>query len=410
MSRPLELLIASAQRSEHCALVTLVGIHGAAPRRIGAQMAVSATGEVAGSFSGGCLDAAVIEEAQRAFADSVSRRVRYGADSPYVDIVLPCGSGLDLQFDGAMPAATINAIAQAFARREAFDLRWRDPAQPPDGLSPATASNKGDTRIQHFPALRMVLAGAGAAAGTTARARCTGVGTDTPAQPAGPPAARARPAGVGSLDAGRSHADLSCALSSGTDGSRMTTVIAIIAAGDSTRLGQPKQLVQWRGRSLLQRAIDTACEVAPRVLVTLGAYGDALWGTLHLPPTLERINVADHRDGLSASLRAAVSHLDPDTAVERLLVMLVDQYAIDAVWLRHLLKLAGAHPQRIVASRYAGVRGVPAVFPRNALTALAALQGDAGARAMLRDECDPVDHIAPHPPGDVDTPAQISPS
>ncbi len=160
MPRPLELLIACRARSERCALVTLVGIHGAAPRRIGAQMAVSASGDVAGSFSGGCLDASVIEEAQRALVEGVSRRVRYGNESPYVDIVLPCGSGLDLQFDGAMPAATIEAIAQALAQRDVFDLRWRDAAQPPECLDP-TATAIDDIRIRHVPALRMVLAGAG---------------------------------------------------------------------------------------------------------------------------------------------------------------------------------------------------------------------------------------------------------
>jgi xanthine dehydrogenase accessory factor len=160
MSRPLDLLIRCHARGDACALVTLVGIHGAAPRRIGAQMAVSADGEVAGSFSGGCLDASVIEEAQRALAERISRRVRYGADSPYVDIALPCGSGLDLQFDGEMSIATIDAIGQVVARREAFDLRWRDAAQPPECLAPA-ASADDETRVRHVPALRMLLAGAG---------------------------------------------------------------------------------------------------------------------------------------------------------------------------------------------------------------------------------------------------------
>lgn len=160
MLRPLDLLIGCRARGEACALVTLVGIHGAAPRRIGAQMAVSAGGAVAGSFSGGCLDAAVIEEAQRAIADGVSRRVRYGTGSPYVDIVLPCGSGLDLQFDAALPVATVDAIAQACARRDVFDLRWRDPTQPPDCLAPAAATGD-ELRIRRFPALRLVLAGAG---------------------------------------------------------------------------------------------------------------------------------------------------------------------------------------------------------------------------------------------------------
>ena len=187
----------------------------------------------------------------------------------------------------------------------------------------------------------------------------------------------------------------------------MTTVIAILAAGDSSRLGRPKQLVQWRGTSLLQHAVDTASQVAPRVLLTLGAEADTLWRTLRAPASLERVDVPDHREGMSASLRAAVARVDADPAVERLLVMLVDQYAVDDAWLRDLLALADAHPQRMVASRYDGLRGVPAVFPRSVFAALAALRGDQGARALLRDERDPIDLIVPQAPGDVDTPAQM---
>jgi xanthine dehydrogenase accessory factor len=160
MPGALELLIASARRDERCALVTLVGIHGAAPRRIGAQMAVTEGGEVAGSFSGGCLDWSVIEEARRALEDGLSRRVRYGDDSPYVDIVLPCGSGLDLQFDGAVPAATVEAIAQAIARRAPFSLHWRDPASPPACVPDAMPATDAVV-VQRMPALRLVLAGAG---------------------------------------------------------------------------------------------------------------------------------------------------------------------------------------------------------------------------------------------------------
>lgn len=189
----------------------------------------------------------------------------------------------------------------------------------------------------------------------------------------------------------------------------MTTVVAILAAGDSGRLGRPKQLVQWRGTSLLQHAVDTAAGVAPRVLLTLGADADALWCTLRAPSSLERVDVPDHREGMSASLRAAVARADADPSVARLLVMLVDQYAVDDAWLRGLLALADAHPRRMVASRYDGLRGVPAVFPRGVFVALAALHGDRGARALLRDEADAIDFIAPRAPGDVDTPAQIPP-
>ena len=187
----------------------------------------------------------------------------------------------------------------------------------------------------------------------------------------------------------------------------MTAAIAILAAGRSTRLGQAKQLVQWRGASLLQHAVDTACATTPRVLLALGADADALWRSLRVPPGLERVDVHDCGDGMSSSLRAVLARADADPALERLLVMLVDQYAVDTAWLRNLLTLADAHPRRMVASRYGGVRGVPALFPRTAFAALAALRGDRGARALLRDEPDPIDYIAPHPPGDVDTPEQI---
>lgn len=190
----------------------------------------------------------------------------------------------------------------------------------------------------------------------------------------------------------------------------MNTAIAILAAGRSSRLGRPKALVPWRGRTLLQRALDTAVAASPRVIVALGIDGDALWRTLVLPAggtAVARVDVRAAGDGLSASLRAVVAHVDADPAIERLLVLLTDQYAVDAAWLRALLALAKAHPQRMIASRYDGVRGVPAVFPRAAFAALAALRGDRGARTLLRDEQDPIDHAAPHPPGDVDTPADV---
>lgn len=189
----------------------------------------------------------------------------------------------------------------------------------------------------------------------------------------------------------------------------MSTVAVILAAGRSSRLGRPKALVQWQGRSLLQRALDTACAVTPQVAIALGADGDALWRSLRLPgdACVVRIDVADADEGLSASLRAAVARVEADPSVERLLVLLTDQYAVDAEWLRALLALAQRHPGRMIASRCDGLRGVPAVFPRRVFAALAALRGDQGARALLRAETDPVDHPAPHPPGDVDTVADL---
>ncbi len=185
-----------------------------------------------------------------------------------------------------------------------------------------------------------------------------------------------------------------------------STVIAILAVGGSNRLGRPKQLVQWRGTSLLQHVVDTASQFAPRVLLTLGAEADALWRTLCAPASLERVDVPIIATACRRRCAPRWRARWPDPAAQRLLVMLVDQYAVDDAWLRGLLTLADAHPQRMVASRYAGLRGVQAVSratpsPRSPHYAATRV------RALLRDDANPIDFIAPHAPGDVDTPAQI---
>ncbi|MBK8286424.1 MAG: XdhC family protein [Ahniella sp.] len=160
---PIELLLTAAARGERCALVTVLGIEGGAPRRRGAQLAVTASGEVAGSLSGGCLDAAVIAEAQAVLAAARSRRIRFGLDSPYVDVVLPCGSGLDLQFDGAIDTHTLTVIAACVARRQVFTLAWSAPDRSPQCHAGADILTMGVTSgeaVVMHPNLRLVVAGA----------------------------------------------------------------------------------------------------------------------------------------------------------------------------------------------------------------------------------------------------------
>ncbi len=105
-----------------CALVTLVGIDGAAPRPLGAQMAVAEDGRYAGYLSGGCLEQAVAQEALRVLGGGANRLVRYGKGSAYFDLKLPCGSGLDLYFDQSLDAACLDEALCLRGAREAFTL------------------------------------------------------------------------------------------------------------------------------------------------------------------------------------------------------------------------------------------------------------------------------------------------
>lgn len=109
-----------------CALITLVHVDGSAPRPLGSQMAVNARGEAVGNITGGCAEAAIIAEAQARLAAGTNRLLRYGKGSPYIDIRLPCGSGIDVFFDVRIGVDDVRRVVDANAAREpawiAFDF------------------------------------------------------------------------------------------------------------------------------------------------------------------------------------------------------------------------------------------------------------------------------------------------
>ncbi len=104
------------------AIVTLVGIEGGTPRPLGAQMAIAEDGRHVGYLSGGCLEAAVALEAQSVIRDGANKLVRYGRGSPYFDITLPCGSGLDLYIDQSLDFDVLKTMERLANERRAFVL------------------------------------------------------------------------------------------------------------------------------------------------------------------------------------------------------------------------------------------------------------------------------------------------
>jgi xanthine dehydrogenase accessory factor len=102
----------AGEGGQRVALVTITGLIGSSSRPIGTLMGVAEDGRFAGSFSGGCIEAAVVAEANEAIRDGRPRHVRYGAGSPYIDIRLPCGGGVDLLFH---PSPNPGEIREAVA-------------------------------------------------------------------------------------------------------------------------------------------------------------------------------------------------------------------------------------------------------------------------------------------------------
>ena len=168
----------------------------------------------------------------------------------------------------------------------------------------------------------------------------------------------------------------------------------LLAAGGSSRLGQPKQLVRRGNRLLLLHALAAARGALGRdgaTVVVLGAGALRLRNVLRrsqpcAPNGAGRVRVAYNarwRAGLAGSLRVGLDAL-PRTA-RAALVMLVDQPNVDAAALRRLIGAWRRRPGMPAAAHYAGRPGVPAILPRRLWHAARSLEGDVGARALLRD-------------------------
>lgn len=173
----------------------------------------------------------------------------------------------------------------------------------------------------------------------------------------------------------------------------------IPAAGESARLGRPKQLVKLRGETLVHRAARVALEAGcERVLVIEGAVPlrEAIADL-----KVELVTSTNWRRGPGASLReGALAAGDSG-----FLVLLADQYAVTAEHLRTLLKASGD----VAAAQYAGGLGVPARFSGKYSSVLRELPDGAGAKAWLTAHPDLVTAVTvPEAELDLDSPEQLA--
>ena len=187
---------------------------------------------------------------------------------------------------------------------------------------------------------------------------------------------------------------------------RMRHAVVLLAAGQSRRLGRPKQLVRVAGEALVRRAACAALATGPaQALIVVGAHADEVW-TAVADLALTRVDCTGWAAGLSASVRAGLERLDP--AVAAALFVLCDQPALDSSHLCALVGRWSSAPERAVASGYAGTLGVPAIVPRGWFQDLGRLSGDQGARELLRARSGEVEVIeAPMLAGDVDRPDDL---
>ncbi|HWG04204.1 MAG TPA: nucleotidyltransferase family protein [Beijerinckiaceae bacterium] len=187
-------------------------------------------------------------------------------------------------------------------------------------------------------------------------------------------------------------------------------LIAILAAGASRRLGQPKQLVKLNGEPLLRRQCRVALDagVGP-VAAIIGCHADDCAATIADLTVPAHLNDQWH-EGIASSIRAATAAAI-EVGADGVLLLHCDQYRVSAGDLQRLRDAwrssSGLRACRSMHERYTGP---PVIFPSDAFRYLMQLQGDDGARGVLsRLGPERVFDVAmPGAVEDLDLPAQLS--
>ncbi len=182
--------------------------------------------------------------------------------------------------------------------------------------------------------------------------------------------------------------------------------VLVLAAGASVRLGRPKQLVLYKGVSLLHRAAVAATQLAgSRVTVVLGAHSRELEHELQGLEASVILN-SDWRDGLASSIRKGLLTLAP--ARQAALLMPCDLPLLEASTLDFLATRWNDARSRIVTCQSDRGAGLPAIVPRRYFKALMSIKGDPGINSFLARHRELSEHISlPELQLDIDSKADL---
>lgn len=175
--------------------------------------------------------------------------------------------------------------------------------------------------------------------------------------------------------------------------------ILILAAGRSSRLGTPKQLLGYKGQSLLRRTARIAVSVAgAETSALLGFEADLMKKEVGDLPVRILLNPA-WEEGIASSIRAGILSLPP--SVDAAMLLVSDQPHLTTELLEKIIEARTVSGKPIVACEYGGTVGVPVLFSRSYFDWLLELRGDSGARGILQQDPDAVFRL-PFPEGNID--------
>lgn len=183
-----------------------------------------------------------------------------------------------------------------------------------------------------------------------------------------------------------------------------STALILLAAGNSSRMGSPKQLLEFRGVPLIRHAVETAlASPCSPVIVVLGANAERVKTAVSdLPVRL--VHNERWSEGMGTSIQAGLREADAE-GVDGVVLALADQPMVTPHIYDLLVRGHRTSRKPIVASEYAGTVGVPVYFSREAFPSLFALAPDQGCKGViLRHGTEALRIACPEAEADIDTP------
>jgi molybdenum cofactor cytidylyltransferase len=161
------------------------------------------------------------------------------------------------------------------------------------------------------------------------------------------------------------------------------TGVIILAAGSSSRLGQPKQLLEFKGKTLLEIAVEAAQNsLADSSVIVLGANADLIVEKI-LHTKVDRVVNENWENGMASSMQKGLKYLMQNSDNDQIILMLSDQPFVDSKILNLLIENKLNTNSEIIACRYKETFGVPVLFTKKYFPELLSLTGNEGAKKLV---------------------------
>ena len=185
----------------------------------------------------------------------------------------------------------------------------------------------------------------------------------------------------------------------------MKTGIIILAAGSSSRLGRSKQLLDYKGKTLLQNVINEALETnCQSVIVVLGANAEEI-ASQHQNDQVNLVINESWENGIASSIVAGLlTMVKNNSEIESIIIAVADQVFIKMNNFNNLIEKQKETGKNIIASTYAETIGTPVLFKKDYFEALLSLTGEEGAKKILKQYSQDVETVVfEHGEIDIDT-------